>query len=250
MVEARGTPERRRAFHANFVMQRIREARYRIDEEVVANCRAGVAAARESGRENDVAYMVFLLGFCLLWYGDLVEAEENLEASLAMAERTGDVVVRARCLCYLNVTALRRHDVAAVRSLAPQAMEAAVAASYPEYVAAAKATQAWVAWQEGRPEDVVALAGEALELWGTTVVSYPWYWLCLWPLISVRLAASQGAEAVEAARQLLVPPQQRLPDELEAAVQAAIDDWGQGKAQRAMEELGAAVELAWRLRYA
>ena len=78
-------------------------------------------------------------------------------------------------------------------------MEAAVAASYPEYVAAAKATQAWVAWQEGRPEDVVALAGEALELWGTTVVSYPWYWLCLWPLISVRLAASQGAEAVEAA---------------------------------------------------
>ena len=250
MVEARGTPERRRAFHANFVMQRMREARYRIDEEVVTNCRAGVAAARESGRENDVAYMVFLLGFCLLWYGDLVEAEENLEASLAMAERTGDVVVRARCLCYLNVTALRRHDVAAVRSLAPQAMEAAVAASYPEYVAAAKATQAWVAWQEGRPEDVVALAGEALELWGTTVVSYPWYWLCLWPLISVRLAASQGAEAVEAARQLLVPPQQRLPDELEAAVQAAIDDWGQGKAQRAMEELGVAVELAWRLRYA
>ena len=203
VVEARGTSARRQTFHPNFVMQRMRETRYRIDEEILPTARA---AAQESGRENDIALMVFIVGFCLLWRGELAEAGASLRASLAIVDRVGDLVLRARCLCYLNVTALRRHDVETVRSLAPQAMEAALAASYPDYVAAAKASEACVAWQDGRPQDVVALASEALELWETTVVSYSWYWLCLWPLIAVRLVTKRVAEAVEAARQLLVPP--------------------------------------------
>jgi tetratricopeptide (TPR) repeat protein len=248
VVEARGTPARKQAFHSNFAMQRMRETRYRIDDEILANCRAALAAAQET--ENDNAGLLFLLGFCLLWYGDLVEAEEALEASLTIVERTGDVVLRARCLCYLNVTALRRHDVEVVHSLSLQAMEAAQAASYPEYVAAAKATQAWVAWQGGRPEDVVTLAAEALKLWETTVVSYSWYWLCLWPLIAVRLANGQVAEALEASRQLLVPPQQRLPDELESMVQNAIGAWDIHERDLAGQRLGEALELAQRLRYA
>ena len=72
----------------------------------------------------------------------------------------------------------------------------------------------------------------------STVVSYSWCWLCLWHLISVRLAANQVAKAVEVARQLLVPPQQRLPDELEAAIQAAIDAWEQGGARACHGRIG------------
>jgi hypothetical protein len=144
------------------------------------------------------------------WDGQLDEARDNMEASLAIVERTGDLVLKARCLCYLSVTALRRHDVDAARSLAPEAFDAATGASYPEYAAAAMAIRAWVAWRDKKPEEVVRLAREALDLWGTTVVSYSWYWLCLWPLIAVRLAGGQVGEAVEAARQLLPAPQQRL----------------------------------------
>jgi class 3 adenylate cyclase/tetratricopeptide (TPR) repeat protein len=249
LVEARGTPARKQAFHHSFVMQRMREDRYRIDEEILVNCRAAVAAAQDSGREAAIAFQVFVLGFSLLWYGDLDQAQQQLEASLASVERIGDVVLRARCLCYLDVTALRRHDVDAVRSLAPQAMEAAHAASYPEYVAAAKAAQAWVAWQDGRPSEVLELGGEALGIWATTVVSYSWYWICLWPLIAVHLSEGRLDEAVGAARQLLPPPQQRLPDELEAAVRTSIDAWENGELRLAREALGDAVALAKRLRY-
>lgn len=64
--------------------------------------------------------MVFGLGFLLLWHGDLEEAEEQLEASLAIVEPTGDIVLRARCLCYLDVAALRRHEVEKVRALVPR----------------------------------------------------------------------------------------------------------------------------------
>ena len=54
-----------------------------------------------------------------------------------------------------------------------------------------------------------------------------------WPLIAVRLAEGRTAEAIDASLQLLVPPQQRLPDELEAAVEAAGEAWDQGDHQLA-----------------
>jgi class 3 adenylate cyclase/tetratricopeptide (TPR) repeat protein len=250
LLEARGTPARRMSFYLNMALQRARETRYRIDDEILANARAAVGAAQHGGEERDVAWTVFCLGFVLLWHGDLEEAAEHLQAALGTVERIGDVVMRARCLCYLNVTALRRHDVGAVRALAPQALEAAEVASYPEYVAAAMATQAWVAWCEDRPEDVVKSATEALGLWDTTVVSYPLYWLCLWPLIAVQLSTGQVAKAVEASRRMLVPPQQRFPDELESLLKAAGAAWDNAEHTLAAEKLAGALGLACHLGYA
>ena len=250
VVEARGTSARRQAFHYKFVLNRMRETRYRIDEEILTNMRAAVAAAHEGGDERDVAFTLFGLGFCLLWRGELRETEECLQASLAGAERVGDAVLRARCLCYLNVCALRRHDSDAVRTLAPLALEAGQATSYPEYVAMAKATQAWLAWQEDQPSRVVDLVTEALGIWGSTPVVYSHCWAGIWPLVAVHIAAGQLEAAVEASRRLLAPPQQRLADDLEGVVGSAIAAWDSGQAQLARDRLAAAVTLADTLGYA
>jgi len=250
VVDARGSPLMRQKFYSGLALQRAREQRYRVDEEILANSRKALVAARQGSPEHEVAWTVFILGFLLLWYGDLAEAEEQLRASLAIVDRIGDVVLRARCLCYLNVTALRRHDVEAVRSLAPVAMAAGRDAEYPEYVACAMATKAWLAWRDQRDEDVVPLATAALELWGTTVVRYSWYWLCLWPLIAVRLSAGEIDEAVAASRQLLLPPQQRLPDELESTLLSVGTAWDGGDRQGAADKLAAALHLASDIGYA
>jgi class 3 adenylate cyclase len=249
VVDGRGSPLIRQKFYSGLALQRAREQRYRVDEEILANARRALAAAQQGSPEHEVAWTVFVLGFFLLWHGDLAEAEEQLEASLAIVDRIGDVVLRARCLCYLNVTALRRHDVEAVRSLAPEAMAAGKDAGYPEYVASAMATEAWLAWRDRRYEDVARLATEALELWGTTVVRYSWFWLCLWPLIAVRLSTGEIDEAVAASRQLLVPPQQRLPEELESMLVSVGEAWDGGDRHGAAAKLAAAVDLAWDLRY-
>lgn len=250
VVEARGTAQRRHSFYLYLVLQRFRLTRYRVDDEILTNCRKAVEVAREHLSDSDISLTVFGLGFALLWHGDLDEAQNELEASLAIATRTGNVVVQARCLCYLDVTALRRHDVEAVRAMAPRAMAVAELASYPEYVASAKAAQAWVAWQDGRRQDVLSLSREALALWATTVVSYSWYWICLWPLIAVHLDDGRVDEAIDSARQLLPAPQQRLPEELESAVQAAIAAHETGDTQLAHDWLVGAVELAKKLRFA
>jgi eukaryotic-like serine/threonine-protein kinase len=250
VVEARGTALRKVSFYMNLAMQRARQTRYRVDDEILANARAAVAVAQDVHDERDVAWVPFSLGFLLLWHDDLVEARENLETSLRMTERTGDPVLRARCLCYLNVTALRRHDVEAVRSLSHEALAAAEAACYPEYVAAAKAAMAWVAWKDGRPDEVLQLAVAALDAWKATVVSYSWFWICLWPLIAVRLKAGQVAEAIGAAAELLVPTQQRLPDHLEALVRSAVSAWEAEQCDDAASMLAEALDLACRIGYA
>jgi tetratricopeptide (TPR) repeat protein len=247
VVDGRGSPLMREKFYLGLAMQRARQQRYRVDEEILANSRKALAAARQGAPEHRVAWAVLALGCFLLWHGDLPEAEEQLTESLVIVDRIGDVVLRARCLCYLNMTAVRRHDVEAVRSLAPEAMAAGEDAGYPEYVACAIATNAWLAWRDERYEDVVTLASAALDLWGTTVVKFPWYCLCLWPLIGARLSAGEIDEAVAASRQLLVPPQQRLPDELESMLLSVRTAWDGEDRAGAAEKLAAALGLAWEL---
>ncbi|HXW81434.1 MAG TPA: hypothetical protein VEJ84_18165, partial [Acidimicrobiales bacterium] len=250
VVESRGTPARKRVLYTSLAQQRSRRTRYRIDDEILSNARAALAVARHDLSEDTIAGTEFSLGHFLLWHGDLAEAQEHMEAALAASERVGDAVLRTRCLSYLTVCALRRHDVEAVRSLAPEALAAAASGGWPEYVAAAKAMMAWVAWKDGRPEDVLGLGNEALELWASTVVSYSWCLLCLWPLLAVHLAAGRFAEAIAAGRQLLLPPQQRLPDELELLLESAIAAWERAEPAPAGEKLAEAVELACRFGYA
>jgi class 3 adenylate cyclase/tetratricopeptide (TPR) repeat protein len=250
VVERRGTPARRQSFYTGLTAQRSRQARYRIDAGMIADARTALLTAEPGVGEHDVAWAQFNLGFTLLWHGDLAEAQEKLEASLAIVNRVGDVVLKARCLCYLHLVALRRQDVDAVRSLTPQVLVAAEAAGYPEYVAAAKATMAWVAWRDERVEDVLVLAKEALDLWGTVVTTYPFKWSCLWPLIAVHLAAGQVVEAVDASRRLLIPTQLHLPDELEALLESAQAAWTAGEGERSADKLAEALELARRLRFA
>ncbi len=250
VVETRGSLDQKKTFYDSLVVQQLRETRYRVDDEILVNQRAALAAAEEFCGEHDLAWAFFMMGFCLLWRGELVEARERLEMALAGAERTGDVLLRTRALCYLNVAALRSHDADTVRRLAPEAMAAGEAAAYPEYVAAAKATLAWLAWQEDRSADVVRFGEEALQLWRTTIVSYSWYWLCLWPIIAVRLRSGQIAESIDAGRRLLAPPQQRLPDDLESLLQEAGAAWDQNENRVASDKLAQALQLAVTLGYA
>jgi hypothetical protein len=66
----------------------------------------------------------------------------------------------------------------------------------------------------------------------------------LFPLIAVRLGAGRGGEAVTAARQLLDPTQQALPDGLTAALEAAGEAWDHGELGLAGQHLESALLLA------
>ena len=87
-------------------------------------------------------------------------------------------------------------------------------------------------------------------LWATAAVTYHFKGLCLWPLMSVRLATGQLAEAVEAGCQMLEPAQVRLPDELESFLEAAKAAWDRDEHALAARQLTEALGLASQLGYA
>jgi tetratricopeptide (TPR) repeat protein len=251
VLEARGTPPRRYTFARVFTLQLLIRRRLRVDEADIEPLRQSLAAAHDILDDKDVGYATYFLGWVLWARGSLAEARERQQTALAIAERIGEIHLRAMSLSQLALIALREHRADEVRSLLPQAI-AAIVRSSGTY-ADTMACQAWLAWQDGHPEDVIRLAAEIAVLGpGQHGFSAHLRWIYLWPLIAARLSSGEVADtaaAIEAARQLLGPAQQWLPDELTDRVAAACATWDQGDTSAAGERLAAALSLARDLRY-
>ena len=146
VLELKGSESYRDQFHRHLAWQQALQHGWLIDEEVIANARTAAAAASAAGDDSSwyekgpsIAWAALWLGFFLMLHGELEEAQDHLQTSQVMAERSGDVVLRAAALFCLVLNALRNHDVAAVRSLAPKVVVAGEVAGYAEMVTRPKA---------------------------------------------------------------------------------------------------------------
>ena len=229
-------------------MQELIRHRFRVGDDDIARLRRSVELAEQTGDEKDVGYATYFLGWALWLRGDLTEAQQQLEKALKMGERIGERHLLVTSLLALILTALRRHDTEAVRTLIPHARTAAGKDGI--YVAVTVAARAWLAWQDGRPDEVIRLAGRIAEFdLGALVTGGRYRWIYLFPLIAARLRSGDTAAAVAAARQILDPAQQLLPDELMAALDAALAAWDGGEAAAAEERLASALRLAHQLHF-
>ena len=229
VVEARGNASRRYAFYLYSAMERVNRARLRSDDQAVADMRRALAAAREGRDAKEIGYGTYFLGWALALRGDLAEARHQFTQSLEIADRGGESHLRANSLGSLVMMAVSSHDTGTVRDLAPRAVAAAQALGH-NYVSWGIAPLAWLAWQEGRPDDVVRIAAEAdAANEGTTSGGNQYRWVYLLPLAAVYLARSDPDRAVAAVRPLLDPGQQALPDQLAAALEATCRAWDGGQ---------------------
>ena len=246
-VIGRGSAVRKHGYYFHLAMARVAQNRFRVDETDLDNARRSLAAALEA-EEKDVGYATFFLARFLLLHGDLAEAQDHLEHSLALAERIGETALRAYSLLGLAMAALRRHDIAEVRALLPRVLAEAETIAGPDYLAGAKAFLAWLAWLDRHPDDVIKLAEEIATLMTGTPDAGLYYGpVHLWPLAAVHLEAGHLAEAVAATRRLRDHSQ--LPADLEAALTAASQAYDQDQPGLARDHLTAALDLARTLGY-
>ena len=77
VLERHGTPAQRSDFFGNLLFMASRRDRYVISDETLGYGRARLAAAEEMGEPFQVATAQFNLGFSLLFYGNLDEAERR-----------------------------------------------------------------------------------------------------------------------------------------------------------------------------
>ena len=250
-VEQYGTPAQRAEFFHGQLLMELNRQRWRVTDEMLDYLRAYVAAQRQVDNPGELAFAIFVEGFCWLWYGDLGQAREQLQSALTMAERTGDISLQSRCLTYLTIVGRQCGQVEQTRQCAARSLELATAAHMPEYMATARANQAWVAWCTGDLSQVQELGRAALALWHQMPTGQVTgvQWTALWPLITVALHEEQHSLAIEHARTLLDPGQQRLPDELVVNLEQAIQAWDGGAPEVARVLLQQSVTLAEQLRY-
>ena len=243
VLEAHGTPARRYVFDRLYTQQRLIRNRFLVDDADLTRLRSSIQMAEHTGEDKDLGYATHFLGWALWLHGDLPEARRELQRGHDMAERMGETFLRAVSLLWLTLTALRQHDTEEVRVLLPRAAAAVGNADTP--LAGVLACQAWLAWQDGCPDDVMRLADELVHAELTTVgVAAAFQWVYLFPLIAARLGAGMVKEAVTAARQLLDPAQQALPGDLTAALEAASEAWDHGEPGLAGQHLESALRLA------
>jgi tetratricopeptide (TPR) repeat protein len=251
MVEERAGPKQRADFYTQVGYQRAAANRFTIDDDILDCFRDAWRVVVEAGLENDIEtnFVRAGVGYFLVVKGDVLAGEEKLEAVLALAPRAGDRPMELTCLPCLAWARLRRHDVAGARELARQSASPDVALPFP-FPEMARAVLAWAAWKEDRYSEVERLAEEVLGPKHSGEPTFPFSWICLWPLVAVRMAEGRTAEAMTAARELLRPPQVRLPSQLEGSLAAVLAAWEAGEHALASERLRNSVLLAEHLNFA
>jgi hypothetical protein len=213
--------------------------------------RAVLATHQEADNQAAIPAAQYGVGFSLLWSSEPQAAVEPLRTALHMAEQTGDVSLQARCLAYLAVAQRQCSQIEETRQYAERGFEVARLAHMPEYMAMARANQAWIAWR-GDPHTSQKLAGEALEFWRQLPAGHasaPFQWLARWPLIAIAVHQNQLPSAIEHVRALLDPSQQRLPGALVSCLEQITHAWDAGNLDSTGILLQESMTLAQQLHY-
>lgn len=246
LLERKGTAAQRSDFWVHVAWRDALRDHYVVSEATLAVCHRGLEAALETRNPTILGSAHFGLGYCLLLSGKLAEAEEHLQTALRLAEQVGDAELDVRCrLHFLPMVLRRRGQVEAVRRTITQAL-AQGERRYPDVIAA---QQAWLAWRDGDLEAAERYGQVALEAWRNPRRVYPFQWMGLWPLLGAALTRKQIAQALDYARLLLAPTQQRLPDPLHLVLAAALEVGEREQLQTTQLLLHQALALARDLGY-
>jgi tetratricopeptide (TPR) repeat protein len=248
-VEKYAASIQRAQFFGRVSMMAWRRDRYQVSDEILAYSQAELQAAEESGDPIETAIARFACGFSHLWRGELDEAEALIQAALSVAERIGDVTFQSQCLAYLTMVYRKRGQVEETRRHLERGLATATAASRLDYINLARAYQAWIAWRDGDLSLARAHGHAVLEGWRQLQTQYMFQWIVLWPLIGAALAQEDLEDATGFARALLEPSQQRMADDVEAAIQAAVQAWDHKDIHTARSWLQKALERAQKAGY-
>ena len=248
-MEAFGSPLQQVDLYHHMAQMAFLRAGFLGSRESCSAARRGLQAARETGDMNAIPSMQFSYGFHLLWSGELEPAARELSQTLATLRELSNRLLQTQCLTYLTIVERRRGNFEQVAELARESLEAAQAIRRVDYIGAAQANQAWLAWRMGDLEGTNRLGQAALEAWNTDSHPYPLQGLGIWPLVAVRLTRGEVNEAVEPARRLLDPAQQRLPAEMAALLEQAFHSHDEADWEAARLSLSRALELAQELNY-
>jgi tetratricopeptide (TPR) repeat protein len=238
LVDNHGSASQRvRLFHGMLQLN-LRRDRYAVGEETLEFGRSAVAVCERNPALPERLMGHFLYGFALLHHGSVDEAESQLQKAMALAHRDGDTAQQARVLTYLTLAARMRRDLGQTQARATRSAEVALTAGTREYLAAARANQAWLALRRSQIDLARSHARHARSVWQSHTGVFPFQWMALLPLLEATLQGGDLAEAVACAKEVLSDGQQCLPEQATDAFVRAGEQWTLGDTNMTRVALG------------
>ncbi len=242
LLDEVGTAVQRAQFYNQLDQMSMLQERYRLSAETVVLAQTALAYAQEAGDVWQIVHHHFELGFNLLWHGDLVNAETALQETLVKAERLGDQWSQTQCLVYLTVLYRLSGEEIQVGVYLPQLAEAGQTVGSPFYMAASQANTAWLHYRNGQFPSAQEEAQAALSTWDNS--PYPFQWLAYWIVLAITLEHETWPDAIDAARAMLDPSQQKLPEDVSAVLEMAVQTWESGDTVTIQQRIKQAVKTA------
>jgi tetratricopeptide (TPR) repeat protein len=253
VIEKYGAPGQRASFFQTKAAHYIRRDRFNASFEAIEAYKLALEEYQKAGFLARIPATQFQYGMVLMYSGQLERAEPLLQSALQQADQRGDLSLQVRCLTYLTILYRQRKLVEVVESFAETSLHCATTASMPEYVGAAQANQAWVAWQRGDTRTAEELGLAAMALWGQSSglqsISTPYHWTAIWPLICVAWKANNLEKIVTYIRFLLEPVRAQMPDELQFTLEQVSMAWEAGNQTTVSRGMERALALADRYHY-
>ncbi|MCK6623764.1 MAG: hypothetical protein DPW09_36040 [Anaerolineae bacterium] len=237
-----GTAMQQAHFFSQLNQMAMLKEKYRLSAETVALARNTLAYAQEAGKTWQINHQHFGLGFNLLWHSDLAGSEAALQETLALAGKLSDKWSQTQCLVYLTILYRLWGDTTQVGAYLPRLVEAGQTVGTPFYMAVSQANTAWLHYRNGQLPSAQEEAQAALSTWDNS--PYPFQWLANWIVLAIGLKQEALPDAIKAARAMLDPSQQKLPDDVTETLEMAVQSWESGNTDMMQERLRQAVELA------
>lgn len=243
-VERYGTAPQQSRFFSSLAQAGYRRDRMVMSDETLALAIAAFKAWQESGSAVETGRAVFGVGFCHLWRGEYDEAERMLIYGLSLAEKIGDIVTQTFYVTYMTVLYRKLGKLDKVKQFAARSLDLAERTQMKQYLGMTTANLAWIAWREGRLDEVQRYARETMDYWSKVKVHFPLQWAVQWPLLAIATVERRICNAADCARKMLSPDEQPLPDELTAALEQAIEAFEQNQMDQAQTQFEEGMRLA------
>jgi len=247
-----GTPLQHGQFYQNLVVMELRRSRYVLWESDARSYALSAAAIfQQHNYQNDLAFALFEAGFCAMWSGwrgDHVQAENDMAQALQIAERVGDKLVRARCLCYLLTLYRKRHQ----QDQFKQILQAAESAAWEmrhmgEFTGLINANLAWYAYSNADFDACAKYFQSVLRIlkgFQIQQLFFPLYWVGFFPGAALALYQGDLPAAAGYIQRILGPAQQLLHPDVTTSLEEACAAWKSHDESRFSQWLQGAIDLA------
>ena len=222
VLEQYGSLAQRARMHQITALALAKRDRFKPNDEAIHHAHAYLKIMQEVNNSDALAAAHFQYGGSLLWTSTrFEEAGIEMRKALDLAEQRGDVSLQARCLTYLTIIERRRNNIELVQSLVPKSLKIALENKFHDYIGAAYANIAWLAWKN-RDFGAVHHYGQLVfNAWQQLSVRYAFEWIVRFPLMALALIEDNILEANSLAQALLDHPLVYLPDEISTAIEEA-----------------------------